>query len=435
MGILDGLFGGGVAAYPQPEGQQLPPGLGPQQPSGFMDRLNQGFSNPLVQFGLGLASGKTPQEGIGNAGRASLYANELQKADQTKKAGQLAAYQAAIAQGASPAQAQAYALSPDVAKMLQPQFHTIKTGLFGEETPIFVSPLGGIRQAQVGGGGGDANTGSPRSAGALSENYDPDTGKDEAFLKSVEDKYGSTVSKSIKDITEGRMPAMGRNLQQLIPLASRYDKNFTGMQDYQTRLTTARSFAGGKDAETVKSYNQAINHANQLWDLIPKVEGADVGGPLGKIINTPYSAARSATNTQYQSDLKEYQNLTQALAGELMKASRGTGSGSLEEIRAWKAGADAANSGPEMRGAIRGAMDFLHGAMDSSARKKSEGMKSQFAPSDLLDPNNAKSFERIRGSTEAKKESGNGPAVGEVRKGYRYKGGSPSDKSNWEKVD
>ena len=109
---------------------------------------------------------------------------------------------------------------------------------------------------------------------------------------------------------------------------------------------------------------------------------------------------RAATDPQFASDRKRYENIVNALSGELMKASRGGGSGSLEEIRHWREGALAANSGAEMRGAMRGAMDFLHGAMDASARKKSEGLKSQFEPTDLLSEHNKTVFERILTSDE-----------------------------------
>jgi len=405
-GLLDGFFGGpdgGIIGTPPGTGPgyEPTPRLVPQE--GFMDRLNGSLSNPLTLFGLGLASGKTPQEGFGNAARMGAYGSELQNARKAQEA----AFQAAIAQGATPEQARALAMNPVAFKAMQPQFHTLKTGLFGEETPVFISPFGGVTTAPGYGAAASAatNGASPRSAGALPESYGED-GKDEDFLKSVERQYGSTVSKSVKDITEGRMPAMGRNLQQLIPLASRYDKNFTGMQDYQTRLNTAKSFApGGKDYANVKSYNQAVTHAEQAWDLIPKIEGMNVGGVGGKLINGPYGEARAFMNSEFANNRARYDNLINALSGELSKAAKSTGAVSVEEIRSWRKNATSASSGAEMRGAIQGGMDFLHGAMEATAKGKAEGMKSQIKdPSDILDEQKKKSFDRIQGYQEGKKE-------------------------------
>jgi lysozyme len=364
-----------------------------QEPS-FLDRFAGGLQSPLVQFGLALASGKTPQEGLGNAANASFKLSQQSQLDQAKKA----AYQAAIAAGATPQQAANLALNPEAFKALQPQFHTL-TGLLGEQTPVFVNPF---NQTITPVGGGQAPGGQEavaQNGPNLPENYN-EQGKDEAFLKALEDQYGTTVAKSVRDITEGRVPAMGRNLQKLIPLASRYDQNFTGAQDYQTRLQTAKSFAAGKDADAVKSINQAVTHANQVWDLIPKIEGVNVGGMAGKVINGPYGEIRAATDPEYANNRQRYNEIVNALSGELMKASRGSGAGTLEEIRNWKAGALSANSGAEMRGAIQGGMDFLHGAMDATAQKKAQGLKSQFEPTDLLSPQNQGIFARIRDYTE-----------------------------------
>src|SRR5262245_54946063 len=242
-----------------------------------------------------------------------------------------------------------------------------------------------------------------------------DQGKDEDFITALE-KSDPITAKAVKDITEGRVPAQGRNLQKLLPLAARYDQNFTGAQDYQTRLATAKSFAAGKDAEVVKSYNQAILHSQKLWDLIPKIEGFNIGGATGAIINAPYGEARAATDPEYASNRQRYDQLSQELAGELMKASRCSGSGTGAGIQPIQTRFASARSGAEMRGATKGSMDFLEGAMDASAQKKSTGMKSQFTPRSLLTEGNQGTFERIQTHVEGtpqatKKETPAAPAV------------------------
>jgi len=228
-------------------------------------------------------------------------------------------------------------------------------------------------------------------------------GKDEAFMAALQ-KEDPITAKAVQDITEGRVPASGRNLQKLIPLASRYDQNFTGAQDYQTRLATAKSFAAGKDAQVVKNYNQALTHAENLWNLIPKVAMSDVGGPIGGIYNVGAGTVASAWNKQYQSDRAEYDSLAQKLGQEMTNAAR-IGGGSVSEVNHSLAQLQSAKSGPEMRGAIKGAIDWLDGAMQATAQKKSEGMKSQFAPSSLLSEKNQGTFDRIQSHVEGQSQN------------------------------
>jgi hypothetical protein len=95
-GILDDYENADNGLVPtQAAPPYAPPGRG-----GFADRM----TNPLVLFGLGLASGKTPQEGFAGGMKGLLAGNQLS----SQREGQAAAYQAAIKAGISPQQAMAY---------------------------------------------------------------------------------------------------------------------------------------------------------------------------------------------------------------------------------------------------------------------------------------------------------------------------------------
>src|SRR6266446_563093 len=74
---------------------------------GFADRM----MNPLVLMGLGLASGKTPQEGFGGMLKGGLVANQYQQQQQ----GQQALFNALVKQGMTPQAARAMALNPQAA--------------------------------------------------------------------------------------------------------------------------------------------------------------------------------------------------------------------------------------------------------------------------------------------------------------------------------
>lgn len=381
--------------------------LGGEPEPSFLDRVGNFLSNnsaTLMALGGGIA-----RKGVGGFAEAAPYA-VAERRQQTEQASQMAAYNFVKRMGGTEDQAQAAALNPHILQSMLPQIKTVQD-MLGNQRLVNVSPIT-LGTAQAGGGAGGT---SVAGAGAdyahlaqIPQNYNAQ-GKDEGFLAAIE-QQDKVLAKAIVDITEGRLPAQGRNLQKLIPLAARYDHTFTGMQDYQSRLQTAKSFASGRDAETVKSYNQALIHAEKVWDLIPRIEGVNVGGVGGKLLNVPYGEYRAATDAQFAADRKQYENIVQALSGELMKASRGTGVGSLEEIRSWKAGALAANSGAEMRGAMRGAIDFLDGALQASAEKKANGMKSQFDPSSFLTPKAKGIFDKIQSSSEGGSEASPAPA-------------------------
>src|SRR2546430_9848910 len=125
MGFLDGLYGNGMrpddeGALPenaQPTQGYLPP-QPPPQPGMFGNGLlggagfNRAMMNPMVMMGLGLASGKTPQEGLGNAAKMGFGAAEYQQKREEDQRSKAMIYQAAIKMGLSPPEAMAFAANP-----------------------------------------------------------------------------------------------------------------------------------------------------------------------------------------------------------------------------------------------------------------------------------------------------------------------------------
>lgn len=106
MGLLRGLFGyngGGLQlgaednpydAYASAAPGNVPGDLNKRQ--GLFGGLADSLNNPIFQFGMGLASGATPQEGFGNA-LQSIYAR--QKLAQANLTGDIKEYQFAKQQG------------------------------------------------------------------------------------------------------------------------------------------------------------------------------------------------------------------------------------------------------------------------------------------------------------------------------------------------
>src|SRR6266699_2415860 len=79
---------------------------------------------------------------------------------ETERQGLRDTYDAARAANATHEQAQTLALNPAGFKAMQPQYHQIQTGMFGEQTPFQLSPFGGqatpIDMSKIGGGAGGA---------------------------------------------------------------------------------------------------------------------------------------------------------------------------------------------------------------------------------------------------------------------------------------
>lgn len=149
-------------------------GILPGRGNGFSQRM----MNPLVLMGLGLASGKTPQEGFGGAMKGLMAANEYGQQQQSQQA----LFSALIKQGMTPQAARAMALNPQAANMLQPnlQFHPGGTDMLNNPLPpIIFNPRSG--QATQGGQPMAGPMGGAAYPGAGGAGVPPPAGQQDAF--------------------------------------------------------------------------------------------------------------------------------------------------------------------------------------------------------------------------------------------------------------
>src|SRR5216684_7324400 len=101
----------------------------PRSTQGFGSSLGDRMMNPMVMFGLGLASGKTPQEGIGNAARFGLQGAQYQQ----QQAARNDTEEALVKLGLPREMARVAKNNPDLLKMLAPELYSKPTwGVIGE---------------------------------------------------------------------------------------------------------------------------------------------------------------------------------------------------------------------------------------------------------------------------------------------------------------
>jgi hypothetical protein len=342
----------------------------------------------LVGMGLGMMNGTSInrfggalqgyQTGVGLDQRAAAQAEAIREHNLTN----------ALAQ-----RRQALAEAPQL----------IKTGVSrytGNITYGLYDPLHPERGITAGAAGGAA--GGPASFEQMEPNYNEE-GKDEDFMNALR-KQDPLGAEGALAVSEGRAGGTGATLQKNLLLAERYNRNFH-QADYQTMLQTGKSFApGGKDADVVRRMDQATDHAIKIWNLIPKVAMSDMGGFAGNVYN-PLAAGVMGSRTdtagkEYQAAKGKYDELAQGLSNELVAAAKATG-GTGEEARRHVERLTSARSGPEMRGAVQGAMAYLDGLANAMERKRAEGMKSQYRGGrQLMAPESRQRMETIENHVE-----------------------------------
>jgi hypothetical protein len=271
----------------------------------------------------------------------------------------------------------------------------------------------------------------------------------EEFLKTLDPATASAV----KAIDEGRMSASGRRMQQLLPLVSQYDPDFN-QQDYQTKLRTRQGFTSlslGSPGGQVKSANQAISHANEVFDLADQLGNYTY---FPAVMNRGHQLVASQTDPKYQETIAKFREAVSATSGELGKVFTNNAP-ALETIRHWKEGMGELDSPEAIKAGTQEAIKLLMGGVDSAKDVYNQGLKSNKETRDFLSPRSQSIMNKLFGQgggeisrddeIPALKELGGtqqtagapqgtaaAPAVGEIRKGYRFKGGNPADKNSWE---
>jgi hypothetical protein len=271
-----GLLGNLV---PPPQDQQaqpqMPPAFAGAGPGAASSQGGGGFgnflsSNPLMLMALG---GGIAQGGIGRGLTAAVPAAQYEQQQQKQQLSQGATYQALRKAGMPDGVAQAAALNPEMLKTIAPEyfggFKVVQTGesALGNKTFMMQGPGGKLIPLPGAAGGGSEPTSADGTPLMGQEYMD--------YLK----KTDPTGAAGVEGLLSGHITAAGRNLQKLIPLASRVDKNFD-MNVFTQRKNLAAE-AGKATPNTFggqrNSGNTAIAHLATIADRIKELGNVDIG--------------------------------------------------------------------------------------------------------------------------------------------------------------
>lgn len=303
----------------------------------------------------------------------------------------------------------------------RPQFTTVGRDSYGQPTYGFVDP----RARTV--------TPAPGSQPTTGEVEAPGQGlTGEAYLKTIPKPQAD----QIKAIAEGRLPIPGGFAlktpywQQMLTHVSQYDPSFDSV-NYNARAKTRNDFTSGKSAQNITSFNTAIGHLGELNHAIDALDNSDF------TLANKATNATASVNADRAAKLSTLKTAVNAVADELSRAFKGA-AGTLQEIDEWKKVFDQDASKPAQKAALKTAVNLLASRIDAIGEQYNKGMGTTSDPVTLLNPKAQKLWKSLNGGEAPEQPQASGaprttiPQVGEVRDGFRFKGGNPGDRNSWE---
>lgn len=215
----------------------------------------------------------------------------------------------------------------------------------------------------------DPQTGQPRyvqiqdSPGAQGPPGEaPLTGDD--FLQSLDPGYAG----ALKAVAEGRQPISSfgtrqqqaraaKDLQQYDPTAS--------ATTLPVRQALQKSFTSGPDAANITSLNTAIGHLGRLSDAATALNN--------RSFTTWNTVANAAESKLGDKAVTNFDQAKTAVASELAKLFKGTGSPTTVEIHEWEKPIDSSNSPEQLQASIQGAIELMKSRADALRQKYENG--------------------------------------------------------------
>lgn len=339
--------------------------------------------NALQGLGAGIASGGL-QRGVPGMAQGAQQDYQLNM-QRNSLAG---TYQALIASGVPPAQAQAMTLNPELLKtmaptyMAKPTWGKVATDAMGHDIMGFIDTNKGTVTRPDGMPGTSSTGADPQ--------YD-ENGKDEGFLKTLD----PITQAAVKGIVAGDVPASGRNMQQLLPLAARYQNGFTA-QDYATRLKTRNAYLTGPQGQELKAVNTAIGHADALQKASDQLGGSDTMPALLNPIVQGTKNQFPQIDPNFQTAQKKWDATSETLATEVSKALNG-GTPHVADKEHWRSILQGANGPTQRQAAISSIMDILQKRTEASAANYNQGMGTAREPISFIDPDKQPLFNKLTG--------------------------------------
>lgn len=160
-----------------------------------------------------------------------------------------------------------------------------------------------------------------------------------------------------------RMPPIQRT--RILNAITQVNPDFDANQ-YSTRQATMHSFASGQDAANIASANTVIGH---LADFLKA--GADLKNGGNQWYNWASNTAERINGNPAQTT---FQQKADAVASEMSKLFKGTGSATDQEIKEWRKNLDPNMSPQQIQAAAQSAMELMSSRLNALKTKYENGM-------------------------------------------------------------
>jgi hypothetical protein len=394
--------------------------------------IGQGGLAGLRQYG------NSKQQAIENTQSKQRIDMEAQRLAQAAKEAsermRIASLEESRAAAAFPLDQQTKELSLKLAQ--SPKWEAIGTDEFGRTKYAFVNPL----SQTVAGAPGTPATAAGAENASLGPNGEALGGDD--YLKTLPLNEATMVKKMVN----GEIPppssyvlAKSPYWNALMMKAAQYDPSFD-QTAWGARVAGRKDFyGGGKSSEMVRAANQTIDHVGHLVESMDKLENTQspIYNEVGNYVNQHLIG---------KSGVPDFLANAHAVADEMSKVFKGSNL-SDTEIKAWEQSLSSNMSPEQQRASVAKLMDLLNGSLNALEQKRQSSLGPMLSKKmgPLLNDHSRDVLDRVKTWTDGGEYSkhpqkiqgklpSNAPEVGAVVDGYRFKGGNPADRANWEKV-
>lgn len=276
----------------------------------------------------------------------------------------------------------------------------------------------------------------PINQAAPGDEIDPTLRGDE-LLKSL----NPAESAQVMAVVDGRAPLpslsarMAPEAKRLRTLAFQYDPNFDATV-YASRQKTQNDMADGKLAVQRTAANKLIAHIGDLHEVSAEINNSDT--PLFNKVGNIISANRGDPRIAKFNVAK---HLVLEEADKFFSGTGGTTVSGMEEMRKL---INDAQSPQQLQGAMTQLEKMMKGQISAMADQYNNGMKytgDKRIKADALLSDDARAgllrieANPLKGPAQRARDeftAGQAPPAGTVEQGFRFRGGDPSKRENWE---
>ena len=193
------------------------------------------------------------------------------------------------------------------------------------------------------------------------------------------------------------------------------------VQAKQTRAAeqaSLRDFASGMSGRSVTAFNTAIDHLDTLAKLATALNNGDT-----KAFNAVANMFARQTGNPAPTNFDVARSI---VGGEVAKALTGSNM-ALKDREEIRDAISSSNSPAQLEGVARTKQQFMGGQLKSLKQKYQGNTGRKDFEDKFLTPRS----KEVLSSLAEQKDSA--PSIGTVQDGWRFKGGDPADKKNWEK--